>query len=175
MILCGYLHILTGPMLEAYPERIINIHDSDLTLTDALGRPKYRGLHAVRDAVFAGERETRSTVHLVTPEVDVGPPLFRSWAFPTHPLIDAARRWRSTDILNAYAYAQREWMMRASWGQLLATAIDLYGKRRKETGRDGRGRTPPLHVRLCPPLSAPVRPCPPLSPPVRRSGGSRPC
>ncbi len=129
VILCGYLHILTAPMLESYPERILNIHDSDL--------PHYPGLHAVRDAVFAGERETRSTVHVVTPEVDVGPLLLRSWAFPTHPLIDAARRWWAADILKAYAYAQREWMMRAAWGPLLATAIDLYAYNQVRL-RDGR-------------------------------------
>ena len=128
VILCGYLHIVTGPMLDAYPERLVNIHDSDLMLTDTAGRPKYRGLHAVRDAVCAGESATRSTVHLATPEVDGGPLLLRSWAFPTHPMVDAARDWGATDILKAYAYAQREWMMRASWGPLLATAIGLYAR-----------------------------------------------
>jgi phosphoribosylglycinamide formyltransferase 1 len=128
VILCGYLHIVTAPMLDAYAERVVNIHDSDLTLTDAAGRPTYRGLHAVRDAVFAGERVTRSTVHLATPEVDFGPLLLRSWAFPTHPLVDAARDWDAPDILKAYAYAQREWMMRASWGPLLAMTIDLYAR-----------------------------------------------
>ena len=115
VVTCGYLHILTAPLLEAYPNRIINIHDSDL--------PSYPGLHAVRDAVFAGERATRSTVHLVTAKVDGGPPLVRSWAFPTHSLVTDARRWGATDILKAYAYAQREWMMRAAWGPLLAHAI----------------------------------------------------
>jgi len=118
VVACGYLHILTAPPLEAYPSRIINIHDSDL--------PSYPGLHAVRDAVFAGEGETRSTVHLVTTEVDGGAPLVRSWAFPTHPLVTDARRWSATDILKAYAYAQREWMMRAAWGRLLAEAIALF-------------------------------------------------
>ena len=118
IVTCGYRHILTTPFLEAYPNRVINIHDSDL--------PAYPGLHAVRDAVLAGERATRSTVHLVTAEVDGGPPLVRSWAFPTHPLVTDARRWGATDILKAYAYAQREWMMRAAWGPLLAHAIDRF-------------------------------------------------
>jgi folate-dependent phosphoribosylglycinamide formyltransferase PurN len=134
VILCGYLHIVTPPLLEAYPERILNLHDADLTLRDGAGRPRYPGLHAVRDAVFAGERETRSTVHLVTPEVDGGPLLLRSWAFPTHALIDAARHWGAADILKAYAYAHREWMMRAAWGRLLATAIDLYAHEQVSVG-----------------------------------------
>jgi phosphoribosylglycinamide formyltransferase 1 len=118
VIACGYLHVLTEPLLEAFPDRVINVHDSDL--------PFYPGLHAVRDAVFAGEHATRSTVHLVTDVVDSGPPLVRSWAFPTHPMVGDARRWDALDLLKAYAYAQREWMMRAAWGPLLAEAIACY-------------------------------------------------
>jgi folate-dependent phosphoribosylglycinamide formyltransferase PurN len=126
VVLCGYLHILTASMLDAYPGRIVNIHDSDLALLGRDGRPKYRGLRSTRDAVFAGEPVTRSTVHLVTPEVDVGPVLVRSWPFPVHALVEDARRWGTNDILKAYAYAQREWMMRAAWGPLLARAIELF-------------------------------------------------
>jgi folate-dependent phosphoribosylglycinamide formyltransferase PurN len=125
VILCGYLHIVTSPLLEAYPDRVINIHDSDLALVNEQGRPRYPGLHATRDAIFAGERETRTSIHMVTPEVDGGPLLLRSRAFATHPLVHAARRWGATDILKAYAYAQREWMMREAWGPLLTRAIDL--------------------------------------------------
>jgi phosphoribosylglycinamide formyltransferase-1 len=118
IITCGYLHILTAPLLDAYPNRILNVHDSDL--------PAYPGLHAVRDAVFAGERSTRSCVHVVTAGVDAGPVLVRSWSFPTHPLVTDARRWGAGDILKAYAYAQREWMMRAAWGPLMDEAIRCY-------------------------------------------------
>jgi phosphoribosylglycinamide formyltransferase-1 len=118
IVTCGYLHILTAPLLDAYPDRIVNVHDSDL--------PSYPGLHAVRDAVFAGERSTRSTVHRVTEGVDAGPVLVRSWAFPTHPLVSDARRGGAMDILKAYAYAQREWMMRAAWGPLMVEAIRCY-------------------------------------------------
>lgn len=78
--------------------------------------------------MFAGERWTRSTVHLVTEAVDGGPSLIKSWAFPTHTMINDARRWGATDILKAFAYAQREWMMRAAWGPLLARAIGAFAQ-----------------------------------------------
>lgn len=123
IVLCGYLHIATAVLLEAFPNRVINIHDSDLAITGPDGRPRYRGLRSTRDAILAGEPETRSTVHVATSDVDVGPLLVRSWGFPTHPLVHDARTWGATDILQAYAYAQREWMMRAAWGRLLAHAI----------------------------------------------------
>lgn len=125
LVLCGYLYILTAPILHAFPERVVNVHDSDLTVRGPDGRPRYRGLRSTRDAIFAGEPETRSTVHLVTPDVDIGPLLVRSGPFPTHPLIHDARRWGATDVLKAYAYAQREWMMRAAWGRLLGRAIEM--------------------------------------------------
>lgn len=129
VVLCGYLHILTGPMLSGFPGRIINIHDSDLCLTGDDDRPRYRGLHATRDAVTAGEPETRSTIHVVTEDVDVGPLLVRSWPFPVYQeLVDSARAARATDVLKAYAYAQREWMMRAAWGPMLDIALDLYAR-----------------------------------------------
>jgi phosphoribosylglycinamide formyltransferase-1 len=118
VVACGYLHILTPPILEAFPDRVINVHDSDL--------PGYPGLHAVRDAIFAGEHNTRSTVHLVSETVDAGLPLVRSWAFPVHPMVTDARRWEALDLLKAYAYAHREWMMRAAWGPLLREAIACF-------------------------------------------------
>jgi folate-dependent phosphoribosylglycinamide formyltransferase PurN len=125
VVLCGYLHVVSDPMLQAFAPHLINIHDADLAIRDPSGLPRYRGLRAVLDAILAGERETRSTVHLVTPELDAGPILLRSRAFPVHHMIEEARSWGAMDILKAYAYAHREWMMRASWGELLARAIEL--------------------------------------------------
>jgi folate-dependent phosphoribosylglycinamide formyltransferase PurN len=165
VVLCGYLHIVTAPLLEAYPWRIVNVHDSDLTVCGPDGLPRYRGLHATRDAVFAGEPETRSTVHLVTPDVDVGPLLVRSWAFPTHPLVAAARGWGAADILKAYAYAQREWMMRAAWGRLLVRTVMLFarGEVRVAGGRATiAGAAGPVGL-------APVASVPPVAPPAPAS------
>jgi folate-dependent phosphoribosylglycinamide formyltransferase PurN len=129
VVLSGYLYLVSEVLLEAFPGRIINIHDSDLLRIDHRGIPLYRGLHATRDAILAGEPETRSSVHIVTAELDCGPVLVRSEPFPVHRLVRDALRWRAVDILKAYAYAQREWMMRACWGKLLIEALDLLASR----------------------------------------------
>jgi phosphoribosylglycinamide formyltransferase-1 len=126
IVLCGYLHIVTDRLLTEFPARVINLHDADLAAVDHTGRPLFRGLHSTFDALAAGQFETRSTVHLVSEEVDRGPPLVRSWGFPSHPLVADARRWRAMKMLKAYAYAQREWMMVAAWGPLLARAIQRF-------------------------------------------------
>lgn len=115
VVLLGYLFIITESLLAAFPDRIFNVHDSDL--------PLYPGLHATRDAIYAGERETRSSVHIVTTDLDAGPVIARSEAFPVAPFIHDAVVAGEHDIVRAYAYAHREWMMRRTWGALAAEAV----------------------------------------------------
>tara|TARA_B100001250_G_scaffold31954_1_gene26109 strand:- start:353 stop:883 length:531 start_codon:yes stop_codon:yes gene_type:complete len=62
IILAGYMRILKDP--DAFYCPIINIHPSLL--------PKYKGLHAVEQALESGDRVTGCTVHLVTKELDSG-------------------------------------------------------------------------------------------------------
>lgn len=130
LVLSGYLYVLTRPVLDAFEDRIVNIHDADLLRVGADGRPLYPGLHATRDAILAGEPETRLTAHLVTEEVDLGPPLVRSRPFPVHPMVEDARRWGSEEILSSYAFAHREWMIGAAWGALLARTVEHFAKGR---------------------------------------------
>ncbi len=73
----GYMSILTKPMLDRYPGRIVNVHPGDLSVK-AEGRRRFVGLHAVRDAIMAGEKEIFSTTHVVREEVDNGEILMRS-------------------------------------------------------------------------------------------------
>jgi phosphoribosylglycinamide formyltransferase-1 len=131
LALYGYIYILSPVALEAFPLRIVNIHDSDLNILDSGGKPKYRGLHSTRDAILAGETSTSSTVHLATEELDAGPILVRSAPYPVYSeLIKKALAWGAMDILKAYAYAHRAWMMRDSWAPLMDTALDLMAQER---------------------------------------------
>jgi folate-dependent phosphoribosylglycinamide formyltransferase PurN len=125
VVLDTYLYVLSEVMLALYPSRVVNLHHSDLAQIDAFGRPRFPGLRAVRDAVLAGERTTRATVHLVTHGVDEGPPFLRSWPFPVAPLVEQACRWGANDILTAYTYAHQEWMIRSAWGPLMAGTLAL--------------------------------------------------
>lgn len=73
LMLSGFMLIVTEPLLSAYKNKILNVHPADLTVLDEEGRRKYVGMDAVAKAIAAGERATRSTIHLVTEEVDGGP------------------------------------------------------------------------------------------------------
>jgi folate-dependent phosphoribosylglycinamide formyltransferase PurN len=123
VILAGYLLVLTEPMLDAFPGRIINVHHSDLALRKASGAPRYPGLRAVRDAILAGERETRSSVHLVTRDLDDGPVILRSRPY----LVPEVARWAIAtgehDVLRRVIWAHQEWMLRTSFGPLMEQAL----------------------------------------------------
>ena len=62
IILAGYMRVLKKP--SAFHCPIINVHPSLL--------PKYKGLHAVEQAMEAGDSVTGCTVHYVNEELDGG-------------------------------------------------------------------------------------------------------
>lgn len=69
VVLAGFLPLIPDYMIDAFPQRMVNIHPSLL--------PKYGGKgmwgHHVHEAVkAAGETETGMTVHWVTPQCDGG-------------------------------------------------------------------------------------------------------
>lgn len=124
VLMLGYCYVATEALLSAFPDRVLNLHDSDLTLLDGYGERRYTGLHATRDAILAGERETRSTLHLVTPKLDAGPIVARSEPYPVAEFARNAAAAGCFDIVKAYAYAQREWMMHDSWGAMAVRALE---------------------------------------------------
>lgn len=63
--LAGFMRIFAGPMIDAYPAAILNIHPSLL--------PAFPGVDAQRQALEHGVKVTGVTVHLVTRELDGGP------------------------------------------------------------------------------------------------------
>jgi phosphoribosylglycinamide formyltransferase 1 len=63
--LAGFMRRIGEPLLEAFPNRILNIHPSLL--------PAFPGLDAQRQALEHGVRVSGATVHLVASELDAGP------------------------------------------------------------------------------------------------------
>jgi phosphoribosylglycinamide formyltransferase 1 len=64
IVLAGFMRILKGPVLAAFPKRIINVHPSLL--------PAYQGKDAIPKALAAGEKETGCSVHYVDAGIDTG-------------------------------------------------------------------------------------------------------
>lgn len=63
--LAGFMRLLSPAFVDAYPDRILNIHPSLL--------PKYPGLHPQQQALDAGATESGATVHFVNKDLDAGP------------------------------------------------------------------------------------------------------
>lgn len=87
IMLSGFQLIVTEPLLSKWAGKILNVHPADLRIEDGSGRRKYTGLGVVpvRKAIAAGEPETRSTVHIVTADVDGGPIVAVSDPLPVVP------------------------------------------------------------------------------------------
>ncbi|HEY0255847.1 MAG TPA: phosphoribosylglycinamide formyltransferase [Candidatus Methylacidiphilales bacterium] len=64
VILAGYMRVVKDPLLNAFPQRIVNIHPSLL--------PAFKGLRAWEQALAAGVKETGCTVHFVNRDIDAG-------------------------------------------------------------------------------------------------------
>ena len=71
--LAGFMRLLGGTFLEAFPNRIVNIHPSLL--------PSFTGVDAQRQALEHGVKLAGATVHFVTGELDGGP-IIRQSAVP---------------------------------------------------------------------------------------------
>lgn len=64
VVLAGFMKILRAPVLNAFADRIVNVHPSLL--------PQFKGANAPQQALDAGATESGCTVHLVTAEIDAG-------------------------------------------------------------------------------------------------------
>ena len=63
--LAGFMRILTGRFLSAFPDRVVNIHPALL--------PAFPGVHAQRQALAYGSKWSGCTVHFVDEGTDSGP------------------------------------------------------------------------------------------------------
>jgi phosphoribosylglycinamide formyltransferase-1 len=76
VVMAGWMRLVTPVLINAFPDRIINIHPSLL--------PSFKGVKAVEQAIEAGVKIAGCTVHLVRLEVDSGPILLQA-AVPVLP------------------------------------------------------------------------------------------
>ena len=68
--LAGFMRLVGPPLLDAFPQAILNIHPSLL--------PAFPGVDAQRQALEHGAKVSGATVHLVTGELDGGPIVLQS-------------------------------------------------------------------------------------------------
>ena len=65
VIMAGYMRKVTEEVLQAYPDRVVNLHPALL--------PSFKGAHAIEDAFNFGVKVTGITVHFANEDYDKGP------------------------------------------------------------------------------------------------------
>lgn len=65
VVMAGYMRKLTCIVLDAFPDRVLNLHPALL--------PSFKGAHAIQDAFDAGVKVTGVTVHFANEDYDKGP------------------------------------------------------------------------------------------------------
>lgn len=65
VIMAGYMRMVTAEILDAYPDRVVNLHPALL--------PSFKGAHAIEDAFNFGVKVTGVTVHFANADYDKGP------------------------------------------------------------------------------------------------------
>lgn len=88
IVLAGYLRLIPEFLLEAYPQRIVNIHPA---LLPKYGGKGMHGMHVHRAVKAAGETESGITIHVIDKEYDRGTTLFQA-SIVIDPIHDTAEQ-----------------------------------------------------------------------------------
>jgi phosphoribosylglycinamide formyltransferase-1 len=120
--LAGYMRLVGAPLLDAFADRMLNIHPSLL--------PSFPGLDAQRQALEHGVRVTGATVHFVTAELDGGPIVLQTAV----PVLDGD----TIETLSARVLVEEHRLYPEAIGIVLAGGWSLEG-RRFVGGRGERG------------------------------------
>ena len=75
VVLAGFLWMVPGNLLKAYPDRIINIHPA---LLPKYGGKGFYGMKVHESVIAAGEKESGITIHYVNEHYDAGQIIFQA-------------------------------------------------------------------------------------------------
>jgi phosphoribosylglycinamide formyltransferase-1 len=75
IVLAGFLWKVPAALIQAYPNRIINIHPA---LLPKYGGKGMYGRHVHEAVIAAGEKESGITIHYVNEHFDEGAPIFQA-------------------------------------------------------------------------------------------------
>jgi phosphoribosylglycinamide formyltransferase 1 len=122
--LAGYMRLLSSHFIQAFPNRIVNIHPSLL--------PAFPGMDAQKQALEYGVKVTGCTVHFVDEHLDNGPIILQK----TVPVLDGD----DVQTLSARILEQEHAAYSEALGLLLSGEVEVVERRvlRKRVHSEGR-------------------------------------
>ena len=108
IVLAGFMYILTGELVNAYPNAILNVHPA--LIPSFCGEGCY-GLHVHEKALAYGVKVSGATVHFVSEECDGGPIILQK-------AVNVEER-DTPEVLQRRIMEQAEWI-------ILPKAVDLF-------------------------------------------------
>ena len=123
--LAGFMRIVGAPLIEAFPNAILNIHPALL--------PSFPGVDAQGQAFDYGVKVSGVTVHFVTRDLDAGPIVLQRAV----PVLDGDTR----EMLAARILEQEHLAYPEAVGIVLDGGWSIDGRRFRPTVRSGEGRS----------------------------------
>lgn len=120
VVLAGFMRLVTPVLLEAFPQRVVNIHPSLL--------PAFPGVDAQAQALAYGVRITGCTVHFVDAGCDTGPIIVQA-AVPV-------RDDDTVETLRARILAEEHRILPAALQWISEGRVRVEGRRVRIEGRD---------------------------------------
>jgi phosphoribosylglycinamide formyltransferase-1 len=122
--LAGYMRLLSSHFIQAFPNRIVNIHPSLL--------PAFPGMDAQKQALAYGVKVTGCTVHFVDEHLDNGPIILQK----TVPVLDGD----DVQTLSARILEQEHAAYSEAIGLVLSGEVEIIERRvlRKRVRSEGR-------------------------------------
>ena len=109
VVLAGYMKIITPAFVEAYPNKIINIHPALIPSFCGVG---YYGLKVHEEALRRGVKVTGATVHYVDGGMDTGPIILQKAV--------EVEKGDTPEILQRRVMEQAEWIILPKAIQMIA-------------------------------------------------------
>lgn len=114
VVLAGFLHILTGEMVAAFPNAILNVHPALIPSFCGAG---YYGLHVHEAALAYGVKLTGATVHFVNEEPDGGPIVLQKAV--------EILEGDTPEVLQRRVMEQAEWKLLPQAAQMIAKELSI--------------------------------------------------
>jgi len=132
IVLGGYMRLVKEPLLNAFKDKIINVHPADLSKLNENNSRKYVGEDAVYDAIKSKEKTTCSSIIIVDKKTDHGEIITQGPNVMVWP--EMLKKNIDENILRGYTNVHKEYQKKVSDWPALTTVLKMISEGRISLG-----------------------------------------